>query len=51
MNLITVTAAEASAGLARGRYLALVALHLLLQEGLPGHLLQLLPQVLTCLHV
>lgn len=32
-------------------YLALVALHLLLQEGLPGHLLQLLPQILTRLHV
>ena len=32
-------------------YLGLVALHLLLQEGLPGHLLQLLSQVLTRLHV
>jgi hypothetical protein len=33
------------------QYLGLVALHLLLQEGLPGHLLQLLSQVLTRLHV
>ena len=32
-------------------YLVLVALHLLLQEGLPGHLLEFLSQVLTRLHV
>lgn len=38
-------------GRERSRYLALVVLHLLLQEGLPGHLLQLLPQILTRLHV
>lgn len=32
-------------------YLVLVALHFLLQEGLPGHLLQLFSQILTRLHV
>lgn len=41
---------EGAGSLSAG-YLALVALHLLLKEGLPGHLLQLFSQVLTRLHV
>lgn len=32
-------------------HLALVAFHLILKEALPAHLLQLLPEVLTCLQV
>ena len=53
-RMFLIIAAAADTGTDPGPwsgYLALVALHLLLQEGLPGHLLQLLPQVLTCLHV